>query len=604
MKTFRRYVLVALLLTTCASAVPPPPDITAGYRARVREVLDARVANFDTSKPNTGGLAEIAAKLALRQDADWCSQRVIELMRQPSGDMFWMFPCTTVAYLGRDQLSEEARAAIRQAWRTYMPQRGDTENHWAMYYTSLYLMTSLYPDEPGETWYSGKSSEENRREAEEYLRHWVKLTTTRGQGEYDCTHYIGEYTIPMLMLATWAPDDRMQRLGQMMLEYILADFAADTLNGLYVGAHARASDRDVVEKWHNLYAFFSWLFFDNVPPPPGYGGWGIYFAASAERSSFLLPEVIRRIATERDGPYVEREVKRTRHRWRGSDIRNLPVYKQTYIRNEYAVGSSQGGLLQPIQQHTWDVTWAVPDPRGVHNTLFAINPHYSGEELQMYFTEHPDAMPALVTRQGKPTYMSEDKLLGASPYEQVFQERDALIALYHTPEGATFEHINGFFSKDLSRFEEDASGWIFVQGGEALIAYRPLAPYEWRPIEGGGRRLFSAQRSNGCIVQVAAASEFGSWDEFKQAVLALPCTFSTDPKPKVRFTSLRGDEIEFAYDERPRLNGAIVDYSQWALFDSPYLHAPLNSEQLTLTHGRLRRVLDFSTLTITDSIAR
>jgi hypothetical protein len=371
---------------------------------------------------------------------------------------------------------------------------------------------------------------------------------------------------------------------------------------LYVGAHSRASDRDVLEKWHNLYAFFSWLYFDNLPALPHYGGWGVYFAANAQVSSFTLPEVIRLIATDRSGPYVQREVKRTRHRWRGSDIRNLPVYKQTYITEHYAVGSSQGGVLQPIQQHTWDVTWAVPDPRGVHNTLFAINPHYSAEELQMYFTEHPDAMPEIVTRQGKPTYMSEDKFLGASPYEQVYQEKDALIALYHTEPGATFEHLNGFFSKDLSRFEEHPTGWIFVQGGEAYIAYFPLAPYEWRPIEGGGRRLYSAQRANGCVVQVAAVQEYRGWDDFKQTVLSLELQTATDPKPRVRFTSLRGDRLEFAYDEVPRVNGVPVDYSRWPLFDSPYTQAPLHSRMLTLRHGRLQRVLDFNTLTVRDSV--
>ena len=596
----RLFLLAAFPLAL--SAVNSAPDVLASYRSRVREVLDWRVGLYDPEKPESLGLADVAARLALGQDAELCSERVIELMQAPSGDMFWMFPVTTVAYLGREQLSPEAREAIRRAWQTYMPQRGDTENHWAMYYTSLYLMSTLYPNEPGSSWYTGKSSEENRLEAEGYLRAWVDLTTSRGQGEYDPTHYIGEYTIPMLMLATWADDPEMRRLGRMMLEYILADFAADTLNGLYVGAHARASDRDVFEKWHNLYAFFSWLYFDNVPPPPGYGGWGIYFAAVSEVSPFTLPEIIRRIATERSGPYVQREVKRTRHRWRWSDVRNAPVYKQTYLTKEYAVGSSQGGLLQPIQQHTWDVTWAVPDPRGVHNTLFTINPHYSAKELQMYFTEYPDAMPALVTRQGKPTYMSEDKFLGGSPYEQVFQAKDAVVALYHTEPGATFEHINGFFSKDLSRFEEHESGWIFVQGGSAYIAYWPLASYEWRDIDGGGRRLYSRQRANGCVVQVASEEEFRGWDDFKQAILALPLETSTDPKPRVRFTSLRGDTIEFAYDEVPVLNGTRVDYSRWDLFDSPYTHAPLNSRRLTLTHGKLKRVLDFNTLTITDSV--
>ena len=41
-------------------------------------------------------------------------------------------------------------AQVREAWRTYMPLRGDTENHWVMYYTTLYLMAQLWPGEPGD----------------------------------------------------------------------------------------------------------------------------------------------------------------------------------------------------------------------------------------------------------------------------------------------------------------------------------------------------------------------------------------------------------------------------------------------------------------------
>ena len=61
-------------------------------------------------------------------------------------------PAVSVAFAGRDKLSPEARAALRDVWRTTRQQRGDTENHWAMYYTSLYLMAQLWPDEAGDRW--------------------------------------------------------------------------------------------------------------------------------------------------------------------------------------------------------------------------------------------------------------------------------------------------------------------------------------------------------------------------------------------------------------------------------------------------------------------
>lgn len=584
------------------TVVANPADRRDAYLARVNEVLHWRSSRVNPSDPKSGGIAEVAARLALREDPAWCSAKVIELMKDPGGDMFWMFPVTTVAFLGRDQLKPEAKSAIREAWRTYMPMRGDTENHWAMYYSSLFLMSELYPNDPADRWYNGKSSAENRAEARDYLRHWMDLATTIGQGEYDCTHYIGEYAIPMLMLSTWAEDPEMRQRGRMMLDYIFADFAVDSLNGLYVGSHARTNETGVLERFANLSTYFGWLLFGNCPAPEGYGGWGVFFAAAA--SHYELPEVVYRIATDRQGTYTHYEKKRTRHRWRNSDVRNAPVYKTTYMTPEYAVGSDQGGLLQPIQQHSWDVTWAVPDPRGVHNTLFSLQAHYSSFELQTYFCEYPDAMAEAVTYQGKPSYNKEDKLLGGSPYQQIFQQDDAVIWVCDVPAGATFEHTNGFFSKDLARVEEDPSGWIFAQGGQAYIAYRPLAPYEWRPLPVGGRRLFSPSRRNGTVVQVAAAREFKTWDDFKAAIRALPLEITLEPGPRVKFTTLRGRRVECAYGVAPKVDGRVVDYAkEWKLFKGPWLNAEVGSRQLTMTHGRLKRVLDFNTLTTSDSVS-
>ncbi|MBM3843015.1 MAG: hypothetical protein FJ397_07100 [Verrucomicrobia bacterium] len=568
------------------------------YLARRDEAVRWRAAQTPLA---SAGLADLAARLALRQDAAGVSARLIEVLRAPSGDMFWMFPVTCIAYLGREQLTPEAQAALREAWRTYHPLRGDTENHWVMYYSSMLLMAQLWPGEPGERWFNGKSSTEIAAEARAWLLHWMDLATTIGQGEYDCTHYIGEYLIPMLYLSVWAHDPEMRQRGRMMIDYILADFAVDSLQGMYVGAHARTDDKTVLERWNGLSSFFAWLCFGNTVPPVGYGGWGMFFAVVAQH--YEVPEVIHRIATDRAGPYLHRERKRTRHRWRNSDVRNAPVYKTTWVGPDYAVGSDQGGLLQPIQQHSWGLTWAVPDPRGVHNTIFANQPFFGAQELMMYFTEMPDWMPASVTFQGKPTYTSEAKLLGGSPYEQIFQQDDTVIALHRIAADAPFIQVNGFFSKDLARAEEDPSGWIFAQGGRTYVAFRPLAPYEWVPIEGGGRRLRSPHARNGVILQPASAADFPSWDAFKAAVRALPLEVRLEPVPRVAFTTLRGRRVECAHGEAPRVDGRVIDHAaEWRLFAGPYLNAEVGSRRLELTHGRLSRVLDFNTLTITDAV--
>jgi hypothetical protein len=276
------------------------------------------------------------------------------------------------------------------------------------------------------------------------------------------------------------------------------------LNGLFAGAHSRSYDREIVERSATVAADFGWALFGLGQQPELVGNYAAYYLMA---SAYEPPEILKQIASDRSKPYTHYERKRTRNRWRFHDELHGPVYKTTYVRAEYAVGSEQGGVLQPIQQHSWDVTWAVPNARGVHNTLFALNPHSSLQELQTYFVFGPDFGTEAVIR-SKKTYDSPDKLMGGSPYEKVFQDLDTIVALYDIAPGARFPHVNAFFSKDLRDVVEDPSGWIFAKGGDAWIACRPLQPYSWKPIEGGGRRMFSPYLKNGFVLQVAAASEF------------------------------------------------------------------------------------------------
>jgi len=629
---FLKYLLsgATIFLAGCAAlqAQPsfenPPPgqrvveDVNArrtAYLARVDEMVEVRLSRYDPGNLATLDMSALSMKLMRGEDIEACNRRVIELMESPGTGPFWMFPTTMVAYAGRDKLSPEARQAIRDAWRTARQLRGDTENHWVMYHTALYLMSQLYPDEPASEWANGLSSEENLEEARGWLLDWMQLTTTIGQGEYNPTHYLGEYAIPMLMLSVWAEDPAMQQRGRLMLDWLFAELATVTLDGMPRGPNSRTDDTSVVERWYALATYFSWQLFGNVPAGEKFRGWGWgnYFAILAPY--YEVPEVIYRIAVDRRGDILQRDRARTRRIWRYSDEHMPVIYKTQYLRRDYAVGSYQGGISDPIQTHVWDVTWAVDDPRGIHNTMFSMHPHSSGKVMQMFFCTYPEPMPVGVTYEGKPSYDSPNKLVGCSPYEQVIQDRDTVIALYDILPGTRYPHINGFFSKDLVDTIEHESGWIFARGGNTYLAYRPLAPYHWVPHvrypksrdpsvteETGGRILTSPYLKNGTILQAASVDEFETFEAFQSAITALPLTFDLASVPTVDFTTLRGKRIKATYGDAPRIDGTKLDYDAWQLFGGTHLNSEPGSRILTITHGRLNRILDFNTLSITDSV--
>ncbi len=596
------------------------------FQARRRIVLAAAAAGIDPVDPAKGGLLNVAAALQQGEHVAAAQARLAVLDRpMPKDNMFWMYPMVAVMAAGRGHLDAANWARIQELWRVYWPSRGDTENHWAMYYSSLYLAAQLRPDSGPADWFDGRSAAENMAEARSYLEHWMAITTHFGQGEYDSPNYIEEYLIPMSLLAGWADDPALREKARMMLDYLIYDYAVENIDGFYGGAHSRIYPRQIVAPGATPVAALGWLLF-------GLGDQQMTAASYVlALSGYTPPPLLERVARDTaHRPYVERELKRTRWLMRhaGSDSftigdkRTRPVYKYSYVDRDFVLGSSQGGLLQPIQQETWSLVWRPADrSKQTANTFFSVQPYSSPVEGTMFFSENHDVVTDLIVR-SKADYDSEDKLPGGSPYEQVFQHQTALIGLYDIPPGSRFPHVTTFFSRDLVGTEQDKSGWIFTQGGPVYIAYRPFAPGTWKPNDwtgllrhggggwisagfdhwGAGHRCFvSDAPRNGFVLQVAPARDYASFAAFQDAVRALPIRFSTAGAPEVTFTTLDGSVLHAAYGAVPSVNGRTVDYHDWPLFDSPFAHEPRDSGRLTVSDAGETLRLDFGSTRITDT---
>lgn len=636
--TFRTIGFLALLTATSASlraeAAPDLSDaaISRRFQERREFILQQAVAAVVPGDLTKGSKFDIAACLQRGERIDAALARLARLDGgTPSGNMFWVYPTVAVMLAGERSLDAASRARIAELWRTYWPSRGDTENHWVLSYASLYLAAQTYADAGPDRWFNGRSSAENMADARSYLEHWMDVTVAHGQGEYDSPNYIEEFAVGLSLLAGWAKDPAFRHRSKMMLDYLFYDYVVETLDGLYGGAHSRVYPRHIIAPGRTAAAAIGWLLF----------GLGEYEPSERqvtrhqlreelpERGAKLIalsgytpPPILERIARDRTQPYVERELKRTRWRMRHAgpdsfvigDKRTVPVYKYSYVDRDFILGSSQGGILQPIQQETWSLIWRTDHAVMKCPTFFGTQPYSSEVEGSMYFPPDPDVVTELIVR-SKADYDSPDKLPGGSPYEQVMQRGTALIALQDIPPTARFQHTTLFFSRDLTRTDVDASGWIFSQGGPVFIACRPFVAGEWKPNDwtgflrgGGGGILISGDFSewgvghrcyvskalqNGYVVQVAPARDFGSFEAFKAAVRALPLSFSLNPTPEATFTGLDGSVLHARYGETPQANGHPLDYAHWPLFDSPFGRAEPGERRLTIRHGTESYVLDF-----------
>ncbi|MEW6510941.1 MAG: hypothetical protein AB1428_08300 [Bacteroidota bacterium] len=587
-----KIVYLVLFIVTAASGTAVGAD---GSEARCRRLLDVVSGEQERS------FYSIAAKLATRRDTA-TAYRMLDSMTidKAVGGNFYSYTLIGTYLHSRSHLPDSLHRKVRDAYRLRTMYRGDTENHWVTYYSGIYLAAQTWPGEDGTRWFNGRSSTENFREAEEWLTRWMMTTATIGQGEFDSPTYMTVFIAPLLVLYDFAADTVMKRRAQMTLDLLFADVAVDHLMGNYCGGHSRDYPEDIINPLGAPMTRVTWLYFgepaeerwDDARFRPRYrGSWESVFGAL---SSYRLPPVIERIALDRSKPYVHYETKRVRNIIRFGKQVNPPVYKYLYMTSNYALGSLQGGILQPIQQHTWDVTFVSGKP---NNTIFTLHPFYSGRELAMFFPEEIKFLSGEVDRYHK-VYTSPDKWNSSSPYEQTFQHRNAIIVLYNIAPAALQQHIDGFFPGNLDERTTDPSGWIFCRAGETYVGFFPLKKYEWIR-EGDNWRWRSHELKNGIVLEAGSAAEDASFATFCAKLKKSVPSFSlTGGRPAVLYTTRHRDRMEFQFDGARLLNGHPISFSTYGFYRGPFINSTLKSGVITLTAGGLTRVLDFNTVTI------
>ncbi len=562
----------------------PAQSIEQDYKNRVKQVL----AWADSSSSLDFFMAAAKIKSGHKKQGLQHFTRVFNRYDTAPAGMFTIYSLMT-SYLA---VENELPAKFKKQIQDYMARadffRGDTENHFCMYYIGLYLAAQTFPDLGPEKWYTGKSSAENQKEAEQWLLEWMDITTSIGQGEFDSPTYTAVMLSPLFGLYQHAKDPVMKEKAGLMLHWLIADYAVEHLKGQYVGAHSREYPDRLTNRLEpeSLMSGWGWLFFGQTEP--------LFNATlvSAALSDFVIPEILYYIGTDRSKPYVHTETKRVRNVIRLGSEKNPPVYKYTYMTEDYALGSMMGGgILQPIQQHTWDVSWVTKDSQSV---LFTVHPFIGEKDLGMFFPEEMKYSTNMVAR-FHTYYGSEKKWSSSSPYEQTFQHENAIIVLYDIPKGVKFQHIDGFFTKEMDKRQVDESGWIFCQVEKIFIAYYPLKPYQWID-ENDHYRLQSSDGRNGCIVEVANQSDYQSFETFKKQVRKNSLAIDTyDQTGMVAYTTSSGNVMVFSVDGVRKLNGKNINFADYKLFNGPFLKSEINSQKLFIQYKDKGLVLDMST---------
>jgi len=573
--------------------------------ARAQQIIDYRAVHAGM------GLWEAHALLAKDQHHDHIldivknglSQRTDDPDGRPTGGPFQVFPCMVLACRWPDKMPDEALSVIKAFMTEGVLERGNTENHWLMYYVGNLLAAERWPD-LDRTW-NGLRPEAMRAEAMRWILGMINRTAINGHHEYDSPQYHIEHMVPMIALADHAQDPHLRKQAEQVLSLYVADMALEYFHGAWAGGHSREGYRENTWRRSGAIGVLQYLFFGGEDFDPQYHTHG--FGIPATTARYRPPALFAEIAWDRATPHVVKKTKAPRTLYRCVEQEARPVRKYTYMSPSYALGSTQTGLpgpmSGPIDLISWDLTWKGEN-QACKITL--NHPYRSPDRFSAFLVGYPQHIGHQIGAD-KPYLQWPDRLFGASPYERMMQHEGTAIILYNIPEEDEAPFANLFLPRSIAWVERD--GWIMGDtGAGAYIALHPIGAYEWTEIRESGTVRFMTGNPNqvdgwmlripdlhaGLIIEAAEASDMDSFEAFCDRRTAAHLDLSGWPaQERVAVDTLMGHRLELIYDGPHRVDGEVMDYEAYPLYVAPGVEASVGNGKMVFRRGAQEVSLDF-----------
>jgi hypothetical protein len=504
---------------------------------------------------------------------------------------FDVFAAMHLASRWQAQLSVGTLDHIRQIMTHGMHHRGNTENHWLMYYVGHLLAAEMWPDES--VMWNGLRPQVVQKEATRWLLGMMDRAARTGHHEYDSTQYHGWHVTPMIALADHAKDEVLRKKAAQTATLLIADMALEYFAGAWAGGHCREGYRENTWRYVGTSAALMAYYFGDETEDPLHIQAGMCPAVVAH---YQPPALLAELARERSVPRVIKKTKAPRTIYRYVEGETKPVRKYTYLSRSFALGSTQVGLpgapAGPIDLISWDLTWDAPKHEG---SVVCNHPYLDSGRFGAFLSESPQSIERNVASP-KPYLQNPDRLFGASPYEQMMQFENAMIVLYRIPKGDRTPYVNLYLPRSVKWVER--AGWILGDMGNFYLGLRPIGAYRWESISEddhvNGWLLRIEDLHAGLVVEAIEADDVASFAAFCEAVDQRDLDLSDwHTHGVVRYEALNGHQLKMVYDGAHFVDGEAIDYEAWPLYGGPGIDAPLGTGVIRFEHGDQKLVLDF-----------
>ena len=512
-----------------------------------------------------------------------------------TGGPFHILPAMLLLSRWEEQLPDTAVDMIHHFMTRGMLERGNTENHWLMFYTGNLLAAERWAEE--KVFWNGRPPASMEAEATRWISGMIDRTALNGHHEYDSPGYHIEHMMPLIGLYEHTRNTELKAKVEKVLTLMVADMALEFFYGSWAGGHSREGYRE--NTWTRVGPIrpLQYLYFGGEPFDSELHVKAAY-PIPALVAGYRPPALFAEVAWDRSTPHVVKKSKAPRNIYRHTDVPAKPVRKYTYMSRSFALGSSQIGLpgdcAGPIDLISWDLHW-----RGEkHQAKITCNHPFVGASR---FSAFLAALPQTAGRavgSDKPYLQRQDRLFGASPFERMAQHEGTVLILYRIPEPDENPFVNLYLPKGVDWTER--KGWLFGNLDDFYVAVRPIGDYDWLEIREArsdaimvsngdlidGWLLRIRDRHAGLVVEAAEADDVDSYEAYVEERAGTDIDLSEWPVgSRVSVKTHKGQVLAVDYDGPHTVDGVVIDYDAWPMYESPSAKGELGTGKVRFEKG-------------------
>ncbi len=511
-----------------------------------------------------------------------------------------------------------------------------SENHQILFASAEYLAGQRYPDRIFPN--SGLTGREHRDKARKRIMDWLEMRWKYGFIEFNSEVYYKEDIGALINLIDFAKDEELVIKSMIIMDVLFYDVAVQNIGNMFISVSGRAYE-------------------GNRKGGPGatLGGLTNYLWGNGKEinagmmygmmrtGKYKLPRVLAEIARDTNRVIIKQNNgldvgELQREGFSGTDNRSMMMqWGMEAFTNHEIIGNS----LQFIRQHRMFSNEFLKDFRNIDITLvrllglesflsWVLNPQSNGVAIQRgntYTFKTPDYSLYSVQKYHPGTYGDQQHVAGMnianhfsifhahpalekgvknqSPsywvgyghLPHVAQDKNISMAIYHIPEklglmeAALLDYTHAYFPTESFDTTIIQNNHAFGKKGNTYCAMIALNKLELR--ESATDDLIQPGKKTFWIIEAGSKEADKSFNLFRERILTNRLEF--DDENLMLFYVSRGAEFRLEFNGDFEVNGEIMDL-EYDRYDSPYCHAPIKPETITVEiHGKSLH-LDFNNL--------